>query len=81
VAAAAAPLVPSGDLPGRERYGFTPLPLDRFVQPSPASSRSCVGIAARVGPRDRCGARSEIGAVEIAFGGAADDRGDDRGSS
>ena len=34
-AAAAAPLVPSGDLPGRERYRFTPSPLDRFMQPSP----------------------------------------------
>jgi hypothetical protein len=27
--------VPSGDLPGRERYRFTPSPLDRFMQPSP----------------------------------------------
>jgi len=35
VAATAAPLVPSGDLPGRERYRFTPSPLDRFMQPSP----------------------------------------------
>jgi hypothetical protein len=34
-AATAAPLVPSGDLPGRERYRFTPSPLDRFMQPSP----------------------------------------------
>ena len=34
VAATAAPLVPSGDLPGRERYRFTPS-LDRFMQPSP----------------------------------------------
>ena len=32
-AAEAAPLVPSGDLPGRERYRFTPSPLDRFMQP------------------------------------------------
>jgi hypothetical protein len=34
-AAEAAPLVPSGDLPGRERYRFTPSPLDRFMQPQP----------------------------------------------
>jgi hypothetical protein len=34
-AAEAAPLVPSGDLPGRERYRFTPSPLDRFMQPNP----------------------------------------------
>jgi len=33
-AAAAAPLVPSSDLPGRERYRFTPSPLDPFMQPS-----------------------------------------------
>jgi len=47
-AATAAPLVPSGDLPGRERYRFTPSPLDRFMQPSP-----------RVEPRLRwdCGPR------------------------
>jgi hypothetical protein len=34
-AAEAAPLVPSGDLPGRERYRFTPSPLERFMQPNP----------------------------------------------
>ena len=34
-AAGAAPLVPSGDLPGRERERFTPSPLDRFMQPNP----------------------------------------------
>jgi hypothetical protein len=34
-AAEATPLVPSGDLPGRERYRFTPSPLDRFMQPTP----------------------------------------------
>ena len=32
-AAEAAPLVPSGDLPGRERYRFTPSP--EFMQPQP----------------------------------------------
>jgi hypothetical protein len=34
-AATAAPLVPPGDLPGRERYRFAPSPLDRFMQPTP----------------------------------------------
>jgi hypothetical protein len=34
-AADAAPLVPPSDLPGRERYRFTPSPLDRFMQRSP----------------------------------------------
>jgi hypothetical protein len=34
-AADAAPLVPPSDLPGRERYHFTPSPLDRFMQPTP----------------------------------------------
>ena len=34
-AAEAAPLVPPSDLPGRERYRFTPSPLDRFMQPQP----------------------------------------------
>ena len=34
-AAAAAPLVPPSDLPGRERYRFEPSPLDRFMQPAP----------------------------------------------
>jgi len=31
VAAAAAPLVPPSDQAGRERYRFTPSPLDRFM--------------------------------------------------
>jgi hypothetical protein len=34
-AAGAAPLVPPGDQPGRERYRFTPSPLDRFMQRNP----------------------------------------------
>jgi hypothetical protein len=34
-AAAAAPLVPPSDQPGRERYRFTPSPLDRFMEPNP----------------------------------------------
>jgi hypothetical protein len=32
-AAAAAPLVPPSEQPGRERYRFEPSPLDRFMQP------------------------------------------------
>ena len=34
-AAAAAPLVPPSDQSGRERYRFTPSPLDRFMEPNP----------------------------------------------
>ena len=34
-AAAAGPLVPPSDQPGRERYRFTPTPLDHFFEPSP----------------------------------------------
>jgi hypothetical protein len=33
--AAAAPLVPPSDQAGRERYRFTPSPLDRFMEPNP----------------------------------------------
>ncbi|MEA2944745.1 MAG: hypothetical protein QOI40_75 [Alphaproteobacteria bacterium] len=32
--AQAAPNVPPGEQPGRERERFTPSPLDRFMQPS-----------------------------------------------
>ena len=35
VTAASAPLVPPSDQAGRERYRFTPSPLDRFMEPSP----------------------------------------------
>ena len=31
----AAPLVPPSDQPGRERYRFTPSPLDRFFESGP----------------------------------------------
>jgi hypothetical protein len=34
-AAAAAQLVPPSDQAGRERYRFTPSPLDRFLEPTP----------------------------------------------
>ena len=35
VTATAAPLVPPSDQAGRERYRFTPSPLDRFMEPNP----------------------------------------------
>jgi hypothetical protein len=34
-ASMAAQLVPPSDQAGRERYRFTPSPLDRFLQPAP----------------------------------------------
>jgi hypothetical protein len=34
-AAAAAPLVPSSELPGRERDRFTTSPVERFMRPGP----------------------------------------------
>jgi hypothetical protein len=33
--AAAAPLVPSSELPGRERERFTDSPVERFMRPGP----------------------------------------------
>jgi len=50
--------VPSGDLPGRERYRFTPSPLDRFMQPNPPARPllrwECTPRGAwRVKPRSR----------------------------
>ena len=45
-AADAAPNIPPSELPGRERYRFTPSPLDRFMQPQPLPEplirRGCV---------------------------------------
>jgi hypothetical protein len=38
-AAEAAPNVPPSELPGRERYRFTPSPLDRFMQPGQPADR------------------------------------------
>jgi len=46
-AAEAAPLVPSGDLPGRERYRFTPSPLDRFMQPTPPAGQPALTLEVR----------------------------------
>jgi hypothetical protein len=37
VTAAAGPLVPPSDQAGRERYRFTPSPLDRFMEPNPSA--------------------------------------------
>ena len=34
-AAAAQPLVPPSDQAGRERYRFSPSPIERFMQPQP----------------------------------------------
>jgi hypothetical protein len=52
-AATAAPLVPSGDLPGRERYRFTLRRSIASCSLARASSRSCAGTAARAGHRGR----------------------------
>jgi hypothetical protein len=56
-AADAAPNIPPSELPGRERYRFTPSPLDRFMQPQPLPEplirRRCVD---RVWPRSKQGA-------------------------
>jgi hypothetical protein len=41
VTAAAAPLVPPSDQAGRERYRFTPSPLDRFMEPKPPLRWDC----------------------------------------
>ena len=56
-AAAAAPLVPPSDQAGRERYRFTPSPLDRFFQPRPPAKPllrwDCDGRTWRGKPRSR----------------------------
>ena len=36
--AAAAPLIPSSELPGRERDRFTDSPVERFMRPGPYGS-------------------------------------------
>jgi hypothetical protein len=36
--AAAAPLIPSSELPGRERDRFTDSPVERFMRPGPYQS-------------------------------------------
>jgi len=65
----AAPLVPSGDLPGRERYRFTPSPLDRFMQPAHRPSRSCAGSAASAAWGTHPTDRSATAVVEVGEGG------------
>jgi hypothetical protein len=54
----AAPNVPPGDMPGRERERFTPSPLDRFMQPGPPAEPlirwDCHDVAtSRSKPRSR----------------------------
>jgi hypothetical protein len=46
-AAEAAPLVPSGDLPGRERYRFTPRRSTASCSQTRRPGRCCAGSAPR----------------------------------
>ena len=46
----AAPLVPPSDQPGRERYRFTPSPLDRFFESRPPG-QAAVALGVRQSPR------------------------------
>ncbi len=50
-AAAAAPPIPSSELPGRERDRFTDSPVERFMQPGPYLAPQVVEPAAK----PRCG--------------------------
>jgi hypothetical protein len=43
--AAAAPLVPSSELPGRERDRFTDQPVERFMRPGPYQAPPVIGPA------------------------------------
>jgi hypothetical protein len=43
--AAAAPLVPSSELPGRERDRFTDQPVERFMRPGPYQTPQVIGPA------------------------------------
>ena len=49
--AAAAPPIPSSELPGRERDRFTESPVERFMQPGPYQAPPVVVPAAKA----RCG--------------------------
>ena len=44
--AAAAPLVPSSELPGRERDRFTDSPVERFMRPGPYQTPHVIAPAA-----------------------------------
>jgi hypothetical protein len=50
-AAAAAPLVPASELPGRERDRFTDSPVERFMRPGPIELPQVISPAA-----PQCGA-------------------------
>jgi hypothetical protein len=41
--AAAAPLLPSSELPGRERDRFTDSPVERFMRPGPYQAPQAIG--------------------------------------
>jgi hypothetical protein len=43
--AAAAPLVPSSEMPGRERDRFTDQPIERFMRPGPYLTAPVIGPA------------------------------------
>jgi hypothetical protein len=43
-AAEAAPNIPPGELPGRERQRFAPSPLDRFTDPLAAQRRAALAL-------------------------------------
>jgi hypothetical protein len=43
--AAAAPLVPSSEMPGRERDRFTDQPVERFMRPGPFLTPPVIGPA------------------------------------
>jgi hypothetical protein len=49
--AAAAPVVPSSAMPGRERERFTESPIERFMQPSPPVSPQVTRPANRKCPK------------------------------
>src|SRR5437899_8678123 len=61
----AAPLVPPGDQPGRERYRFTPSPLERFMSRLHRIGRCCGGTVAVAAPRDRSSEPGALGIVEV----------------
>jgi hypothetical protein len=45
--AVAAPLVPSSELPGRERDRFTDSPVERFMRPGPFEPSQVIAPAAK----------------------------------
>jgi len=45
--AAAAPQIPSSDLPGRERYRFMESPVERFMRPTPQQPPGVIELPGR----------------------------------